>query len=171
MKIIDAKGKLFSKISIIDILILIVIVGLGVGFGMKTLSKETVQIVNANQTFYTTFMVEKLRDFSLDAVQEGDIFYEQYGGVIGKVVEMTSESAYDIVKKDDGTALYAPMEGRYNLYITLECKGNVNSSGYFINGNNQMSIGREVKLKSNMLMTSGKVFKLEENLLTVALTV
>ena len=159
---IDKKGKLFSKISIIDFMIVVVVIGLGVGMAVRARSDETLQILNANQMFYATFVVERVRDFSVEAIHVDDIFYEQFGGLLGKVVDIEVTQAYDALKKDDGTALYAPMEGRHNIYFTLECWGSVNSGGFFVGGNNQLAVGSDVKLKSNKVMTSAKVHRLSE---------
>lgn len=161
---IDSKGRLFSKISVIDLLVVLVLLGLCAGLAVKLMSSETQQIVSSNTTFYTTFMVEKVRDYSVEAVSEGDIFYEQHAQELGKVVKVWKETAYEIMKKNDGTAVYVPMEGRSNLFFTLECKGNVNSQGYFVNGNRQLAFGNDLKVKSNMILCMGRVSHISEDL-------
>lgn len=163
--IIDGKGRLFSKVSVIDIIVLTVIIGLGVSWGYKAFSGNTQQIISPNTRFYTTFLVEKVRDYSVNAVQEGDVFFEQHDSQpMGKVVKVTTETAYDVMKRTDGTAQYVPMEDRYNLFITLECTGSINDSGYFVNGNKNLAEGSDMKINSNMILCSGRVFLLSENL-------
>ncbi|MCL2462373.1 MAG: DUF4330 domain-containing protein [Defluviitaleaceae bacterium] len=160
-KVIDRRGKFFGKISIIDVLLIVLILGLAAGFGYKKLSAPAQQIVNANTKFYATFIVEKVRDFSVQSVAVGDVLYEQYGTQpLGKIVAVRSEQSYDVLKNPDGTAINAPMDGKYNIYMTIEASGSVNSGGYYFNGNEQMAVGSDVTLQSNMFICSARVYKL-----------
>jgi hypothetical protein len=162
--IVDKQGRIFGKVSLIDLLLLIVLVGLLLGFGFRRFSNKAVQIVNANKTFTVTFVVEKVRDFSINAVNEGDLFYQQYGQQpLGVVKAKTTRPAHEILKDNTtGLAHYVEMEGKYDLYITLECSGNVNDTGYFINGNVQVSQGSDLRLQSNRVLCGGRVSEVSQ---------
>jgi len=158
-RFIDKNGKLFGKVSVIDVLLIVLIIGLAAGFGYKRLSAPAERIVNANTKFYATFEVEKVREFSVAAFSGGDILYEQYGQQpLGKVVAIRVEEARDVLKRADGTAILAPMEEKYNVYITVEASGSVNEGGYYFNGNQQLAVGSDLTLQSNMALCSARVF-------------
>lgn len=162
---IDSKGRLFSKISIFDILVILMIIGLAIGLTLKLKdSPAPVIISSGNTTFYTTFTIEPVRDFSVNAIQEGDLFMEQFGASLGKVAKKRVEDAYEIMHKDDGTATLAKMEQLYRVYLTLECTGTVNDSGYYVNGNRQVSKGTDLFLKSNMLFCGARVYSISDTL-------
>ena len=160
--IIDSKGRLFGKLSLMDLLVVVAVVGLCVGFFIRAMADETVQILNANQVFYTTLMIERVREFSVEAVHEGDIFYEQFGGLLGRVVRVEVAPSDDILRRTDGTAVVAPVEGRYNVFVTLESRGNVNNAGFFVGGNNQLAVGAAMRIRSNKLEANAHVFHLSE---------
>ena len=158
-KIMDKNGKFFGKVSVIDVLLIVLILGLAAGFGYRKLSAPAERIVYSNTKFYSTFMVEKVREFSVAAFAEGDLIYEQYGTQpLGKIVDIRTEDAYDVLKKADGTAIYAPIEEKFNVYLTLESSGSVNDGGYYFNGNAQLSVGSDVTLQSNTVICSARVY-------------
>jgi hypothetical protein len=150
MKVLDEKGRLFGKLSLLDLLIVIIAVGLLAGFLYKRMSGEVVQLVNANDKFYVTIAGTKLREFSVNAIAENDVMYRQHDREpLGKVVKLTTEPATEYMLKTDGTALAAPMEERFTAYITLECTGSITPLGYYFNGVTHIAEGNEIVLVSN----------------------
>lgn len=163
MRFIDEKGRLFGRISVIDLLILLAVAGLGLGYVYRQTSRDLQQIVSADKTFYVTVVSAQLREFNLDAVAEGDIFHKQYERQpLGSVVKVEAVQSRDVLTKSNGTALLAPVEGRYDLYVTLECTGSMTAVGYYINGNVQVSDGAKITVLSNRLMLDGEVYAVSE---------
>jgi len=163
--ILDKQGRVGGKVSLIDIALVLVLIGLIIGFGYRKLSAPAVRIVNSNTKFYVTLLVEPVRQFSLDAVKEGDVFYKQYEQQpMGKVVSLRQEQAKDVIEKPDGSSAYVPIEGKFSLYITLECTGNVTGDGYFVNGNTQISAGSDLIVQSNMVVCGARVDNISESL-------
>lgn len=155
--IIDEKGKLFGKISILDIIVLLLVGGLVISFAFKARASDNITFLSANDTFYVTFRIERVRDFTVNAVSEGDVFYEQHASILGTVVDVWTEDGTLVVKQDDGTAELFTYDDKYDLLITLEVKGSITENGYYIRGNNQVSVGSDLKIQSNMIQTSGRV--------------
>ena len=163
--IVDRQGRVAGKISLIDIALVLILIGLVIGFGYRRLSAPAVQIVNSNTKFYVTLLVEPVRQFSLDAVGEGDIFFKQHEQqALGKVVNLRQDQARDIIQRPDGTSAYVPIEGKYSLYITLECTGNITDSGYFVNGNTQISAGSDMIVQSNKVVCGVRVTDIAQSL-------
>jgi hypothetical protein len=164
-KIIDDQGRLFGKISVIDIIVVIVVAALAAGFIYKRVSGDVQQIVNANDTFYVTFKCDQLRSFSLDAAAEGDIFFRQYDTkAMGRAVLIETDVGRGIMLKTDGTAVLAEMEGRFTMYITVECTGSVTGSGFYINGYMNVAEGSEFMIQSNRLLVNTSVYRISETL-------
>jgi len=163
--IIDKQGRVAGKVSIIDIALVLVVIGLVIGYGYRKMSGIATAIVNTNTTFYVTLDVEPLRQFSVDAINIGDIFYKQHEQQpLGKVVAIRKETAKNVIDRPDGTAVYAEMQDKYALYVTLECTGNVNNGGYYVNGSSQISAGSDVTVQSNMVVCGARVNSISEDL-------
>ena len=163
--IIDRQGRVAGKVSLIDIALLLIIIGLIIGFGYRKLSSRVEQIITSDTKFYVTFAIEPVRDFSLEAISEGDIFYKQHEQQpMGKVVSLRVEQAKEVIKHPDGKPTYAPMEQKYCLFMTLECAGNVSGRGYFVNGNLQVSEGGDLIIQSNMVVCGARIERISENL-------
>ncbi|MDR1558646.1 MAG: DUF4330 domain-containing protein [Clostridiales bacterium] len=163
--IIDKQGRLAGKVSLIDIALILIVIGLIIGLGYRRLSQNAVQIVTSDTKFYVTLVVEPIRQFSLEAINEGDIFYKQHEQQpLGKVTRTDSEPAREIIKRPDGTPLYVTMEEKYSLYMTLECTGNVSDKGYFVNGNAQISEGSDLIIQSNKVVCGARVDRISESL-------
>lgn len=145
-------------------LIVLAVVGLGFGYVYKKTSGEVRQIVAANDTFYVTLKCEQVREYSVDAVSEGDIFYRRYDRQpMGPVVQLSVTPAEEILLKTDGTAVLAPMDDRYTIYVTLECSGNNTDAGYYINSQ-PIAEGSEFQIQSNKLLVNACVYTIGETL-------
>ena len=163
--IIDKQGRIAGKVSLIDIAVALVIVGLIAGFGYRRVSGVAKTIVNTNTKFYVTLEVQPLRQFSLDAINLGDIFYKQHEQLpLGKVTALSHEQAKNVIDRPDGTAAYVPIENKFVLYITLECAGNVSDSGYYVNGSSQIAAGSDMIVQSNMVICGARVKNISTNL-------
>ena len=160
---IDEKGRLFGKVSIIDIVVVLAIAVLAAGFVYNRTAQHVRQIIMADTPLCVTFLVEGVREFSLEAVQEGDVFFRQHERVpLGTVTRIDTGPAYDIMVRTDGTAVYVPVEGRYNMYITLSGVGSVTDNGFFVNGTQQMAEGGRLSIQSNTLLTMAMVYNIKE---------
>jgi len=160
---IDEKGRLFGKISIIDIFVILAVIVLTVGFVYNRTSQHVRQIIMADTPLQVTFLIEGVRDFSLVAVEEGDIFFRQHERVpLGSVTSIEAGPAYDIVIRTDGTAEYVPLEDRFNMYITLASVGSITHTGFFINGTQQMSEGGRMSIQSNNFLAMAMIYQVNE---------
>ncbi|MCL2398697.1 MAG: DUF4330 domain-containing protein [Defluviitaleaceae bacterium] len=163
MGLIDEKGRFFGKVSIIDIVIVLAIVVLVIGFVYNQTGQQIRQIIMADEPLYVTFLVEGVRRFSLDAVREGDVFFRQHERVpLGTVAHIDISPAHAIMTRTDGTAVFAPVEDRYNMYITLACVGSITDTGFFINGTLQVSEGGRLSIQSNNLLTMAMIYQVNQ---------
>ena len=162
MRLTDEKGRLFGRVSVIDIVILLAVAGLGFGYVYKQTSGEVRQIVNADTTVYVTFQCEQLRAFSVAALDEGDVFFQRHDRKsLGPVTRITLTPTEGLLYKPDGTVVLAPMEGRQTAYVTLRCEGSVTDAGYFIKGSQQFAPGQEFAIHSNRLLLNARVYRVD----------
>ena len=165
--IIDRHGMVAGKVSLIDITLVLVLVSFAIGFGYRRLSAPVIQVdnMNMNKKIYVTLLVEPLRQFSLDAINEGDIFFKQFEQQpMGTVAALRHEPAKAVIRHPNGISESVPMEKKYSLYITLECTGNLTSEGYFVNGSQRVVAGSELTIQSNMVVCCARIYSILDNL-------
>ena len=154
--VIDKKGKLFGKISVLDLIVIVVLIVAVVGciykFGP---GKANGTVVSSGDT--TLNMVIKTgstRQFTVDALHVGDAVYEVHGDKIGTITDIRTEQAYETVDTHDGNKQYLPVENRYFVYLTVEAEGTITEKGYFINGSKQFSKGHSVSIETQYVTYS-----------------
>ncbi|MCL1987081.1 MAG: DUF4330 domain-containing protein [Firmicutes bacterium] len=156
---LDEKGRLFGKISVIDLIVILGVVILVAGFVYNRTSQNIRQIIAAETPIYVTFEVENVRDFSFASVEIGDTIFRQHERIpLGQVVQITQQPTNEITITSDGTAIYAPVENRYNMHITILATGSITDAGFFVNGTQQMATGGTMALQSNRFLATVRIF-------------
>ncbi len=146
--IIDKKGKLFGKISIIDIIIVLVVV-LAVAFvGYKFVKSGTTSTVfNKAQDVQMTFYVEEANDFTAKSINVGDNVVDfVQSTTIGKVTKVETAPSVAFSPTSDGKLVKASKEGYVSLKVTVEGKGTLGGNGLTISGNDYL-IGQNYNVK------------------------
>ena len=147
---IDEKGRLFKRVSIIDILLLVAIIVVAAGFAYREISPRLQLIINPTDVFYITLESNRLRGVNVDAIDYGDIMFRLHDThPMGTVVGMTVGPAVEILQRADGSAVLVEMEERYRIVLTLEARGSITETGYFVNGTDHIAPGSEIILVSN----------------------
>lgn len=137
-KLIDERGFLFGKISVVDILAVALVLAMGVmvyarffsqkGDSVGYLSPETAKVEYV-------IKVTAARDWHKDAFRAGDVLYEgDEGPVLGVVTDVRTEQAYALVSTPEGEVLPMPMEAYSDIYITMEAQCTTGANGYYLGG-------------------------------------
>ena len=139
MKIIDRNGRLFGKISVIDLLVIAVVAVMAVALYVKTNQKEITSTTTQNTPITFQILVRGVRSYVADAVAVGDAVYEvdrSTGGALGTITDVQVSPGSTLAQFRDGTAEYVPVEaeglvsnGRYQLNRIYDL--GVNSSRNF----------------------------------------
>lgn len=148
---IDNKGKLFSKISIVDILVVLVICLAVGGVYYKLHSGDNAVVIKSNTPIKATFVLNSVRLYTVDAAVIGDNLYEKNGQKLGKIVAVETKEAHKLIDLNDGRQINAPVDNRYDLYITIEGNGRISESGIYMNGNRLMLTGSDIKIRTKVL--------------------
>jgi len=135
MKIIDRNGRLFGKVSILDVLAVLLVIVLAAALSFKEEQTHT----GASDTLTPiTFQVTAmgLRDYVGDAIQVGDPFYDQdraSGGPLGTITAVEILPGTKQAELNDGSLAIVPAEGCVNAVITVEGQGVLSGDRYLIN--------------------------------------
>ena len=131
MKILDRDGRLFGKISIIDVIVLLVVAVLAVAVFVKSQRAQTSTSITDTPVIYQMLLTNQ-PEYMLSAIQEGDQLYDQErstGGSLGTITQVEVSDGTNLGALDDGTYAVLPAENRHNILITVEGAGLVSADG------------------------------------------
>lgn len=169
---IDKKGRLFGKISIVDILvILVIVVGVvGAYFTLSvvnsgSLSDNSKLALNSSSPFTSadvTFEIKGVRAMTRDGLCEGDEVYEtEDNKFIGTITKVTSKPAQKEYIANDGTFFVATIPDKYDVEITLDVLGKNTETGFHTESEVQLLYGKEIEVKTPIVKTKPKISGIE----------
>lgn len=166
--ILDKRGKLFGKISIVDIIIVVLI--LVVAFG--TFIRFNGGIVNkTTDTVKISYKIslDGVRIFSYNALMKNlangeNVAYGDKGIVIGKIVDVQKEGYKATLLKSNGDEImteYPP--NYYRVTITVEANAINSDSGYSVNSINiRKGDLNDYYFATKTIFFAGKVLEVSE---------
>ena len=164
--IIDSKGKLFGKISIIDIIAIIIIIGVVAGVYLKFFGKSSEALADDCE-FYYTMKVEAVRQNNIEAMKksvstEFELADDKIFSEMGTLTEVKSESAKSIINKADGNPVMAEIPDKYDAYLTFKVNGKSTDEAYYTPQLREISVGSVYGIKSKYCQFNGYIQKIWE---------
>lgn len=136
MKIIDSNGRLFGKISIIDVLVILVVAVMAFALYTKSNTLTVTASSTPGTTITFTALAENLDMQVADAIAVGDKLYDDdhaTGGAIGVITSVEKLPATEVEKLTQGEYVMLTNPDGANVQITVECSGIINEGRYSIN--------------------------------------
>jgi len=160
--IIDSKGRLFGKISIVDILIIVVVLaGIG-GLAYKFSTSGILRLNSGTDTIYISFYNEELMDYAAKSVKEGTIVIDpQKNTEFGKVKEIKIDKAKSITVNDAGQYVETSKPGYSSILITVEGKGTYSESGVMF-GTEKYYIGKTLEVRFGNTAIFSKIYDIKK---------
>jgi hypothetical protein len=157
--LIDAKGKLFGKVSVIDLFIVLFIVATLGGAYYKFFIAGKNAGGGSFGTIQYQVKVKNIRQPSVKAIQEStEVFEDKTDNYIGKIVNVEVEQAEGTIMKPDGTYIKAAMPERYSATVTIEAPGIETDVAYIVNGSTEIKRGSELLVRSKLITFSSEVY-------------
>lgn len=156
--IIDERGKLFGKISVVDVGILVVILALVAGGYYKFFLMGKNSSAAKFDTLEYQFQVREVRQQSVDVIEIGaEVYDTKTGSDMGKIVDKKVAPATGYIDKADGSVALAEKPERFDVTVTVRAPGVETANGYRVNGN--MDITRESTqiLQTKMIIMEAKM--------------
>ena len=155
MKIIDRNGRLFGKISVIDVIVILAIIVMAAAIYVKTHKPQTGSNV-ATTTIVYQMSVENQPEYMLDAIQVGDQIYDKErstGGSLGTITD---------IQVSDGTYEIVPAQGRYNLLLTIEGQGLIDENeNYLLNRVYNLGVNSSREFNNKYGLFLGRIVSIE----------
>lgn len=160
--IINKEGKLFGKISVIDIAVILIIAVLAVGIYIR-FSGTTQTIATAGEDIECTLLVKNVRIFSVDALKRGGPVYDKTSKeYIGDITDIRVDEGEYQVNMADGSFETVVPEDRYNVYVTVEFDGKVGENGYYTAANKYLAAGTTVLINTKYAQCESTVYSIKE---------
>lgn len=157
--LIDKNGKIFGKISIVDILLIIIFIG-AVLFSLNKIGLFSPKdsLVNNYDQIELVFYQEEMNSFTANNVNIGDPATESLqNSSFGNVTEVKIEDSVSWGSDIDGTQVSTSKEGYSSIYIHLDSSGKVGPNGLTINGSNYY-IGETITLRVGNSIFFGQIY-------------
>lgn len=151
-------GKLFGKINIIDILVVIIVIFLIVGASLKFRKFNVKTVDSASETLEYQLEVKNVRDYTIAMIQSGDTVYDEQTGInIGTItnIETTPARTYEVMQNGEAVKVTNPY--RYDLVLTIETPGTVETTAYYANRSIELKVNSTKVIETKYLRTSGTV--------------
>ena len=158
----DSKGKVFGKVSIVDIAVIVLVVLAVVG-GYFRFSGNNTSVVSNDAEFYYSITAKGIRETNKNLLENSIGTDFRLAGKIsssmGELVGVNVSNAKDIVAKTDGTIVLAEVPEKYDVELILKVVGNVNDSGYFTPETHEICAAKKYDITNIYCSVSGIVNK------------
>ena len=157
---IDKNGKLFGKVSIVDLAAILAVLIAAAGIYVRFFGGPSKTVVQSSK-FYYTVNVQNIRGENMEGLKKcvGGNFYlnEKITSEMGKLISADESPGTVDIEMSDGTLIVAEVPNRYNVLLTLEMTGKVNDVGYFSPSLERISAGVAYNLKGKWSAVNGIV--------------
>lgn len=155
--ILDRKGKIGGKVSIIDIAVILIIIVVAVGVGMRYGSRIT-SAVKSEAQFEYKIKVENVRSYTVDALKKmGAVTDKKSEKNMGEIINVEVEPATVESVTANGEVIYAERPGYYTCTVTVNAHGKESDENYILEDTTELSVGRTVDFYSKYIKTSGLI--------------
>lgn len=156
------KKRKFRFNAIDAIIILIVLAAVAV-FGYVFMSDEPVE-EEPEETVKIQYVLQttETRERFVNNISESDIIYELGSEkILGTVVSVTDEPSYFTgTDGDSAMQVISEIEGRRNMFITVEAEAQLTKNGYSIDGN-VITVGGGAEIVTPNMYTGASVISIE----------
>jgi len=161
---IDKKGKLFGKISIIDLGIILMLIVFGLGIFLKFFVLDQTTTSTTNQTITFTLKIGSVRNLYYEQLLVGDSLYEATDKTkVGKIIDIYCEEAKTTYLDLDGRTKHTSAENRYDIYITIQGEGAVSEGRYLINRTYEVGLSSNKGYFTKYVAFNGLVKEISAN--------
>lgn len=148
--IIDKKGKLFGKVSIIDVLIIVVIIGAIGGFAYKVTKSNTITPFTKTDNIEIILSVDDVDSFVSKSINVGDIVKDRVNNVVLGTLESVDFGDARIQGIDDkGQITVSSRPDHISVKIKVKGSGlysdsattSISNINYYINRSMEIAVG------------------------------
>ncbi|MBE7022080.1 MAG: DUF4330 domain-containing protein [Ruminococcaceae bacterium] len=161
---LDKKGRLFGKVSIIDILVVLILIAAVLGGAMAYQKITNKDVLTENKgliqnsaidTLEVKMRLNEVRDVTYNAISIGDDVYSaETNKLLGVIVDVAQEPASKLIYDLKGKAVEATIPDRIDVVLTVHIPGSRLENGYFTADNIQLVYDSSMEIKTPSIQTT-----------------
>ena len=160
---INKDGKLFGKISIIDIFVILAIAILAFGVYSRFFTGNE-KVETASSRIEYTMKVKEVRMGTYEALRDfkGPITSDTTKEYMGDIVDVSYTKSQKGVELVTGKMKESEVPEKYDVTLTIQVDGNINQSGYYTATNQVLTAGSNHVFYSKAAKTTGTIMDVRE---------
>lgn len=161
--IVNEQGKLFGKISIVDIAVVACILLFAAAIGVRFVLPSKLNVNVGEYTYSAT--VKNVRNESVTAIKNdiGKIWYDEKGNEVGKLISAEEKPYVSEVTKTDGTVVLAEVPGKYTVEMKFEASALKGTSSILLGGKREVSNGSNLLANSESIAVTYTISDIAES--------
>lgn len=159
---INKEGKLFGKVSIIDVFVVIVLLIAIFGIYTRFFTTNDRVEVTKQQIEYQ-IKIEKVRQGTFDALSKlGPVYDKTTKEYMGEITAVVSEDCYEEQELLDGSLVSSKVPDRMNIVVTIKVDGSASNTGYYTSDSKYLAAGSGFTISTKYVETSGEIISIKE---------
>lgn len=164
---LDNKGRLFGKVSIVDLLVVVIIAVMLVGvftayqkIHNKSILTENKSLVQNNtlDTLEVTMRLKEVRQISMDAIHVGDeVYMKDTGKYLGEIIRVSSEPAKRLIYDLEGKAVNAEVPERLDVILQVRVPGKRLENGFYTADNIHLVYDSAMEIVTPSIQTTPSI--------------
>lgn len=161
--IINSNGKIFGKVSIIDILIVLLVI-IAIVAAYLRLNKNVDKVADDPVDFYYTISIKEIRennkdnlikDINKEFFLNGDVSHSM--GILESYEILDAKSTITLT---DGSVVESVVPEKYDVYLTFKINGFEMDDGYYTSKLHDLCAGKSYSISSLHCSVFGTVDKI-----------
>ena len=159
MKVIDRNGRIFGKISIIDVFVIIVVILLAAGIYLRYFALETTASVGQpSEPIEFSLKVGGVRQYTVDVLAVGDeVFSGSNMEKLGTITDISVGPAMQWGSTLDGRTVQAEIEDKYDLIVTIQGEGVISDGHFYVSRIQELGDNQSASFFTKYLSFGGMV--------------
>lgn len=161
MRIIDDKGRIGGRISIVDLFVILLLIACAAAVGLKLHKAQTVR--GGDCTIEYSIRIENIRDMSVNAIKQNfeGVIDAETKHELGEIVDIQTTPARVLVQTNDGDFKLAEYDNRYDAVITFRTSGSETEDGYYASTGRQLMAGETLGVRNGYAQFFGEVISVK----------
>jgi hypothetical protein len=156
-KLVDKNGRLFGKISVVDLLILVVVIIMAAAWVIRSNGNEAAPATASTQTVSYEMMIREIRQNSLNLLHVGDTLWDDHGVNLGVITAIASEPATGTAATVDGTFRESSVAERLNVTVSVSAQCSAADGHYFAERRTELAVGAIYIITTKYNKTEGRI--------------
>ena len=141
-KLIDEKGRLGGKLSVIDLVILLLVLAIVIGAYVQFFVLEQTDVRADVEPIRYTLGIQNVRDWAAHNIRPGDTVFAASGAAVGTVQYVFSEPLEQVVVSAlTGEVWQASLPERYTVYVEVSATATVADGRFLVSRTVPMGAG------------------------------